>query len=88
MLTDTLDQFRESAAKDVENLPGNAERLDGCEFPSARSAGQTAETPMSLKYLEFCDDLTSRTMCGTTCAPARQEVRDADAYRPVSECRH
>jgi hypothetical protein len=37
--------------------------------------------------LEFCDDLTSGAMCGTTCAPAYQEVRDADAYRPVSECR-
>jgi len=41
----------------------------------------------STEILEFCDNLTSGTMCGTTCAPAYQEVRDADAYRPVSECR-
>jgi len=68
--------------------------IDGVEF-------SLSDEPKSLRealgpgfvgaddlQLEFCDDLTSRTMCGTTCAPARQEVRDADAYRPVSECRH
>ena len=40
------------------------------------------------QILEFCDDLTLGTMCGKTCAPIYQEVRDAVAHRPVSKCRH
>jgi hypothetical protein len=38
--------------------------------------------------LEFCDDLTLGTICGTTCAPGYQEVRDEIAHRPVSKYRY
>lgn len=50
--------------------------------------GTQSAASLMIEILEFCDDLTLRTMCGKTCAPICREVCDAVAYRPVSEYRY